>query len=404
MSKKIGFLGDQIHPMQFRILCLALFFLFSGISGRSQTRLSLLTCGPGDQMYALFGHTAIRVQDSLRGTDHVFNFGVFDFDTPNFTWKFMRGTLMYKLDIQEFQGFLPEYQYEGRSVIEQELLLDEADEAAIIAFLAENYQSDKRYYRYDFFFDNCSTRTRDVFEKVLKDRLKYRFPESESLPTFRDMIDPFIGHDSWLDFGIDILLGAPTDWTADERGQMFLPAFLSSNLAYGVVDETRPLLSPPVTFLEPALGNGTGAMVKPAWVFWLLLPFFALMWAYLPKIRQVLILDAVFWIFYGLVGCLIAFMWFGTSHLATNSNWNLLWLNPLQFAVGISLLLRPRAKWLPLFGWFQLLSLLAYLIAWQATSLEMHFASIPLIILLVLQSLRLVDFKIKRPKNPDFLK
>lgn len=350
-------------------------------------------------MYALFGHTAIRVQDSLRGTDHVFNFGVFDFDTPNFTWRFMRGTLMYKLDIQEFHGFLPEYQYEGRSVIEQELLLDEADEAAILAFLADNYQTDKRYYRYDFFFDNCSTRTRDVFEKVLKERLKYRFPENETQPTYRDRIDPYIGHDSWLDFGIDILLGAPTDWTADERGQMFLPDFLSSNLAYGVVDETRPLLGPSVTFLESAQREGSGAIIKPAWVFFALLSFFALMWGTLPKVRQVLILDAVFWIIYGLTGCLIAFMWFGTSHLATNSNWNLLWLNPLQLVAGISLLLRAKAQWLQIFGWFQIICLIAYLIAWQATSLEIHFASFPLIILLVLQSLRLADFRLNLLKK-----
>jgi len=376
--------------MNFRILFLTLTLFVPAVAGRAQTRISLMTCGTGEPMYALFGHAAIRVQDSLRGTDQVYNYGVFDFDTPNFTMKFMRGKLMYKLDIQEFRYFLPEYRSEGRSVTEQELLLNEADEQAVIAYLTNNYQPEKRYYLYDFFFDNCATRIRDVFENVLEDRLEYRFPGNPSPPSFREAIDPYIGHNPWLDMGIDLLLGAPTDRAADERGLMFLPDSLSSNLGYAWVDGQEKLLGPKITHLEADPELKPQIKFEPVWLFLAILAIFVIIRRFLPHSRLLKIMDVGFWAVAGLAGCLVAFMWWGTDHVATKWNWNILWLHPVQLFVAVGLAVAPKAKWLKVFGWVQLVLAIGLAIGRRFLPMEVVPAqALSLLLFVAFQSLHL---------------
>jgi hypothetical protein len=128
-----------------------------------QAVISLITADPGEELYSLFGHSAIRVKDTVNNQDLVFNYGTFNFNTPNFYMKFTRGKLLYMLSIQQFDRFKRSYEYEKRDLKEQILNLTQDQKQAIFQFLLWNYQPENRYYKYDFFFDNCATRIRDVF-------------------------------------------------------------------------------------------------------------------------------------------------------------------------------------------------------------------------------------------------
>ena len=368
------------------------FLLTGGLGAQSSwedTRLTLLTCSPGAALYSSFGHSAIRLQDPSRGLDQVYNYGTFDFNTPNFYWKFMRGKLLYNLSVQSFGSFMGEYQAEGRAVYEEEVQLNGPDKEAVARFLAENFRPENRYYLYDFFFDNCSSRIRDVFEAVLQGRLSYQFPPSEETTTYRDAIDPYIQSWPWLDLGIDLLLGTPTDQVAGERGMMFLPDFLSGNLAYSRVDGDHNLLGPRTYLLEAQLDPPPVSRPYPAILFWVLFLGYLALWGFSSKTKFFRVASTSLLVLFGLAGCLVAFMTWATDHQATQHNWNILWLNPVQLAAAVGMMMNRKALWLKIFGWIQMLVAAAFLIAWAGLPQEIPTALIPLVLLLGVQSWRL---------------
>ena len=129
------------------------------------SRVTLLTVAPGDELYSAFGHTGIRVTDYKNNFDVVFNYGTFDFNQPGFYTNFIKGKMRYMISTDRFDNFMDAYIYEKRSVTEQELNLTTSDKQKIFAFLYNNALPENREYYYDFFWDNCATRPRDVFEK-----------------------------------------------------------------------------------------------------------------------------------------------------------------------------------------------------------------------------------------------
>jgi len=211
---------------------LILFFLLSGTGSRAQdtdTTFHLITCGPGTETYSVYGHSALLIV--YNKTDSVYNWGMFDFDRPNFAWNFAKGRLNYWLGSEPFSKFLRSYFYEERYVISQKIDL-EADEKKMIMdlihvnLLPENYE-----YRYDFFYDDCSTRIRDLLEKAIGKDLIYPPDDTDDRPTFREMTGKYQKVYPWLQFGIDLIMGSPGDLEADFRERMFLPRCL---LACGV--------------------------------------------------------------------------------------------------------------------------------------------------------------------------
>lgn len=151
-----------------RLLIVVIFSIsFQTINAQASSglRISLITCSPGQELYSTFGHSAIRVIDSARSSDWVFNYGTFDFNDPDFYTKFIQGKLLYFVSLERTVDFISQYQYEQRKVIEQELQLNESEKLFIQQYLFENLKPENRFYPYDFFFDNCTTRLRDLLEK-----------------------------------------------------------------------------------------------------------------------------------------------------------------------------------------------------------------------------------------------
>lgn len=298
---------------------------------------SVLTILPGTPMYSAFGHTAIRIRDDSLGIDVVYNFGTFDFDTDWFYLKFARGLLDYRLARNHFEDVLAAYTEERRPIIEQRLALDGDERRVMVLRLEENYLPENRFYRYDFFFDNCSTRPRDVIDTVVGSHILGT--DSTGNASFRELIDPYIAPRPWTHLGIDMLLGSKTDRLATSRERMFLPDELMSAIGSAtlrgepLVSETDTLFWPrgydrPTSV--PILGPGLLLVV-------LLVLGVAVIFSPLREKPAVRYFDAGLFLVAGLAGFVMIFLWFGTQHTVTRDNWNLLWALPTHVLAAVAL-------------------------------------------------------------------
>ncbi|HVF95944.1 MAG TPA: DUF4105 domain-containing protein, partial [Flavisolibacter sp.] len=187
-------------------------------------RITLVTCAPGAELYSTFGHTAIRVSNRASGLDDVYNYGTFEF-ADDFYAKFVRGKLLYALAVQSFSDFMYQYQVESRSVVEQEFALTCKQKNELYARLLNNLLPQNRSYRYDFLFDNCTTRARDMIDTGATATVDFKSILQPKPFTFRNHIDVYLnrGHQDWSKLGIDLLLGAKMDRPATNTEAMFLP-------------------------------------------------------------------------------------------------------------------------------------------------------------------------------------
>ena len=317
------------------IFFLFLFLVCGTLSVRAQSddlEVYLVTCSPGTETYSMYGHSALRLVNAEKGSDNVYNWGVFDFSTPNFNYKFARGRLEYMLAVSSWNSFLQEYFSEERSVWLQRVNLDSGEIKLLLDFLENNMKPENRFYRYDFFMDNCSTRIRDIFESVSGDRLVYPSNNGEPV-TYRQRLDEYTLNTPWLDVGIDLLIGSPGDELCGFRESMFLPDYLMHNLSESKVirnDKINPLLGEPIAVFEFApQGNNVALYLKP----WFILSCLAMVILMLTfntanRIFQGLI-DYMLFSLVALLAILMIFANYLTDHLAMGNNYNIIWLNPL---------------------------------------------------------------------------
>ena len=211
------------------LLLLFLFLLLvpakAQIKLSDEAQISILTAAPSDEaVFTLYGHTAVRVKDSLHKIDLVFNYGIFDFSKPNFIYRFAKGETDYKLAAYNFQHYIIEYQMRGSEVTEQVLNFTPDEINKVWNALYINVQPENCVYRYNFFFDNCATRPVAIVEEQVDGKIKYNDPPEPQ--TFRDLINYCTRNNSWLTFGCDLALGSPTDRVATPHEMMFLPVYL----------------------------------------------------------------------------------------------------------------------------------------------------------------------------------
>ncbi len=324
-------------------------------------RISVLTCGPGEDLYSAFGHSAFRVQDAPQGIDVVYNYGTFDFDAPNFYSNFARGKMLYSLSISKFTDFLYTYQYENRWVREQILDLDSTQEKDLYNFLLNNSKPENRDYRYDFLFDNCSTKIPDVLKIVLGSNLEFREGHLKTQATFRELIQQNLHPNTWSSFGIDLALGSVIDRQATVREHMFLPIYVMRQLNNSSLGG-KPLVKREMGILDQVNGNIQAGFFTTSPLFWLgLLLVFTLVITYIDIKNNTRSkwLDIFIFCLTGVLGLLICFLWFLTDHRATVANFNILWAFPINLVIGYYLVQHPLSAWLS--GYFAILLLLLLL-------------------------------------------
>ena len=294
------------------------------------------------------------------GLDVVYNYGLFDFSDPNFYTKFTRGKLDYRLGRQQFDAFLYGYELENRWVKEQVLDLSLPERKSLLQFLENNYLPENRYYKYDFLFDNCSTRVPDALKRVLGPKLKFNYKHLSDHYTFRQLIHQNLELNSWSNFGIDLALGAVIDNRATPWQHLFLPIYVFKQLPHTTL-HGHPLVSGERTlFEERPVGRTSNLLATP--MFWLaLLLLFVVVITFLDhkKNSRARWLDFLLFLVTGAAGFLILFLWWGTDHTATANNFNALWAFAPNLLAAFCLLRKNR---LPIWFKYYLITVLGLLV------------------------------------------
>jgi len=300
-------------------------------SSMDSVRISLLTCAPGTEIYALFGHTAIRYENPVERQDWVYNYGMFSFKEPNFVWRFVKGETDYQLGRMPFRYFEAEYALRGSSVFQQVLNLTNEEKMALIALLEENYRPANRVYRYNYFYDNCTTRARDKVEECVNGQIVY--PETEETKTYRGIIHEYTEGSEWSELGIDLCLGASADEPIDIRQQMFSPFYMMDYARGAIIhrgDTVVPLVLEEFEIVKAELEDIDTLFVPPLSLGWILfLVSCVVVGCGVRHGRIVWIWDVFLFGLQGVGGIVIAFLFFFSVHPTVDTNWMILMFNPV---------------------------------------------------------------------------
>ena len=355
-----------------------------------EARITLLTCSPGDELYSVFGHSAIRVQDPAYDLDWVFNYGTFDFSDPNFYTNFVKGKLNYILSVSEYHHFEYSYAMENRWIWEQELNITPYEKQYLFDSLRINRLPENRYYLYDFFFDNCATRIRDIFTEALERDILYDYQGLEQGQTFRELLMPYLAEKPWAKLGINLGLGLPADKRATPWDYMFLPDHMMTVFGDAMLSDknhNENFISGNATLLEGKEPSGAGFVITPLMVFMLvLLATIFLSYKNQQTITLTVWFDRILFGATGLLGLLIAFLWLGTDHQVTIWNLNILWAHPLHL---IALFFLQKEKYPGILKYYFLANfilLLILIVSWPLLPQALPWVIMPLILALTLRS------------------
>ena len=306
-------------------------------SAEDELTVSLITCYPGPEIYELCGHSAIRVRGEE--IDSVWNFGIFDFNEPNFVYRFVKGETDYMSAGYPFRWFLPEYVARGSKVVEQDLNLTPEESQNLLNLLRKSTLPENRRYRYNYVKDNCSTRILAKMDSATLEKIIY--PDEVKYGTFRDEMRAYHENYPWYQFGIDLALGSGLDYKLDSREEMFVPVEMMEKAGEARFSDGRPLVK-----ATRVLNEGTENAVLPATEWWLTPLFWGWMMGLLTlvicafdfKFHRISVPFFFLWFFVlGLAGWLVGFLVFVSSHEATSPNTLFLWLNPFQWLMAIGI-------------------------------------------------------------------
>jgi hypothetical protein len=369
-------------------------------------RFSLMTCSPGPQVYELYGHTAIRYENLNTHEDWVFNYGMFNFNKPHFIYRFAKGETDYELGVMPYDIFIEEYKGRGSAVIQQTLNLRPDETLKLLQLLSDNYRPENRTYRYNYFYDNCTTRARDRIEEAIDGRVIYPFhinaAELDMLKkgklnvietTYRSITKQFTGGHPWAQFGNDMALGAEADRPIGARQQMFSPfymmAFADSARIVGLDGSVRPLVAQKTLVVPMGDLHYTSEFpLSPmacACIFLVITVGISiyeyrkrrLLWGYSAFVYGV----------QGLAGCIIAFMFLFSSHPTVGSNWLIIIFNPIPLLclpwILYSVFHHKKCIYHPL----NLLVLALFMISFAFLPQQFSLVIVPLALILFVRSL-----------------
>jgi len=358
-----------------------------------KAQVSLLTVSPGDESYTLFGHSALRIYDPALGIDRTYNYGTFDFDTQGFYWKFALENLQYFLSVNQFENAKNAYLDNRRIITEQRLNLTANQIQRLYDYLQNNAKPENRYYSYEFFYDNCTTRIYDAIKSVTGDSIQFHEPLNPAKMSFRQFINPYLEPVPWVKFGINLLLGATADHSPSGPATLFLPDLLKEGFTEARIQraDTSFSLVAGQTFYAPqkwAVISPTN--ISPVFSFWfLLVGTVILSFIYGEKRTLWLWHDRILFGSTGLIGLLILFLWIFSSYPSTNWNWNILWSAPALPAFILSLANNKNVAGSSKTFWIIYTAIIfIFMLSWLIIPQQLPNAILPLLLLLGYRNIR----------------
>ncbi len=362
--------------------------------------ISVITFGPWQgELYSAFGHSGFRVHDPVQEIDWLYNYGVFDFDQPNFYGNFAKGIPYYKLGIGDFQRYADHYIYYNRFVHEQILNLNPIETQKVFDYLQWNALPENANYVYDYFYDNCATRMRDVMITVFKDSVKFDGSYVKNKYSIRDLTDIYLKQQPWGDLGIDVCLGLPMDKEASPYEYMFLPDYIESGFDHATLNHDGTLTSivkEKISIYESRAEVPDKGLPHPLYVFTgfaLITLLISLMDLRRKKLSTWF--DIILFGIVGLTGILLLGLWLFTNHKAAAYNFNLLWAFPTHFIIVFAFIKNP--KWLE--KYFLVVSIISALLLglWFFLPQKLNVSLIPLVVALLARTF--AQFKVRKLKK-----
>ena len=365
-----------------------------------QSEISIITAGPGDVLYEAFGHSAIRVKDATLNLDIIFNYGLFDFNQPNFYVNFVKGRLLYRLGKQSFRRFITSYDYQQRWVKDQVLNLSLVDRIKIFEYLNENSLPENAEYLYDPYFNNCATKLRDIAKEILGNKIQFPSSFSDENFTLRQLMNQELPWNTWGSFGINLALGNTLDKEIIADNYMYLPDYVHKGFQKATITENK--ITTPLVLEERQLLRYNEKQIKIQWynpffVFSLLL-LITIVVTFRDQKRNIRSkwLDFTLFFVTGVLGIIICFLWFFTDHYTAPNNFNLLWAFVLNFFVAFILLKSRIPSWTSNYLLFYLFLLFGAIVNSFIGLQQFSNAVFPIIAMLFLRTFyiyRLLTFK-----------
>lgn len=383
--------------MKLKLLFLVCFFTFGFTFSQyqqltSNAQISVLTFGPGNSLNDSFGHNAYRVKDD--NLDIVFNYGVYDFDTPNFYTKFAQGKLNYKLGANYYSDTKNYYIKQNRTIKEQVLNLTQNQKQDVFNFLSKNYEPENQYYLYDFFYDNCATKIRDVLVETLNEGIVFKKPNNFEPKTFRTLIQDNLKWNSWGSLGIDVALGSVIDKEATPEEHMFLPEYIYHFFNEATVNGSeKKLIKNERTIFEKIENKQQSNLITSPFFIFLILAFivFFITFKDYKNTRISKWLDIVLFAITGIIGIVLLLLWFATDHSATANNYNLLWAFALNVLVIGQMFKKEPKNWLIKYLKFLVIMLCLLALHWIIGVQKFALALTPFLLALFVRYIYLIN-------------
>ena len=361
--------------------------------------ISVLTVGPGSELNDAFGHSAFRIKDVSRGLDVVYGYGQYDFDSPNFYLKFAQGQLNYLISKTDFNRFYQVYIYYNRSIKAQVLNLSQVEKQKLYDFLLNNYKLENRRYLYEFFFDNCATKIKEVTNTSVNNSIVFNKPKDFEDATFRTLIYQNVKKNSWGSFGIDLALGSVIDRQATPEEHMFLPENIYRFFEVATIGNgDRPLVSQNhILFNKKEQYLSNSFLTSPLFIIGIIGFFiiFITFKDYKNGTRSNW-LDVSLFALTGVIGIIILLLWFATDHTGTHQNYNLLWAFILNIFVIGQLFRKTPSAWFSKYLKFLVIMLCLLTLHWSIGVQVFAIGLIPLLVALFIRYLYLIQYFNKR--------
>ena len=383
--------------MKKKILALLVLCFFSITKNNAQVQLSvyseisIVTAGPGEELYEKFGHSAIRIKDPLLKLDLIYNYGVFDFNAPNFYTNFAEGTMYYILARYDFKYFLESYKRDKRWLKQQVLNLNQVEKQQFFNYLENNVLPENATYLYDPFFDNCATKLRDVTNVILNGTVVLNSEKIPNNKTLRELMNQEIYWNTWGNFGINLIAGTILDIKRNQLAYTYLPDYIFKTFKNGKIKkqgQLKNLVKREDSLLKFEEASSSPSLFSPFIVFtFILLIVLFITFRDVKNNKRTAYLDFIIFFITGLMGLILAYLWLFSSHKTAPNNFNVLWAFLPNIVVAFFILKGIAKKWLQKYIIALLICLGIIPLLWFLRIQVFPIAVIPLLILLFVRYL-----------------